>query len=214
MSDESDLRINTLHRFEKHSPRLTLQEYSHCEVPAGCGGVVLRWIDPRLGPSARVRVVAIGAVDTWLDGVLLGGDRAPLGPGRHVVALRLRSLGRMPWRGRDLDLAPPVPVAIGVYPDRGPGDRADNMLPIASGVVQRWHPGPLASPPIAPDFDDRSWRAVAHADDAALASLPADVRRPFERLAADGLTMLALGDAGAPLDEAWVRISFAAREER
>ena len=42
MADELDseaLRLNTLNRFRKHSPRLLLEEYSHCEVPAGCGGV-------------------------------------------------------------------------------------------------------------------------------------------------------------------------------
>mgnify|MGYP001258158642 CR=1 FL=1 len=41
-----DLKLNSLSRFSKSSPRLVLEEYSHCEVPAGCGGVVLRWRKP------------------------------------------------------------------------------------------------------------------------------------------------------------------------
>jgi len=41
-----DLKLNSLSRFSKTSPRLVLEEYSHCEVPAGCGGVVLRWRKP------------------------------------------------------------------------------------------------------------------------------------------------------------------------
>ena len=45
MSDQ-DLKLNGLSRYAKQSPRLVLEEYSHCEVPAGCGGVVLRWRNP------------------------------------------------------------------------------------------------------------------------------------------------------------------------
>src|SRR5574339_211352 len=67
-SDDEALRLNTLHRFRKHSPRLLLQEYSHCEVPAGCGGVVLRWIDREGGLPVVVRVAALGPVRAWLDG--------------------------------------------------------------------------------------------------------------------------------------------------
>lgn len=43
---DRDLKINSLSRFSKQSSRLVLEEYSHCEVPAGCGGVVLRWRKP------------------------------------------------------------------------------------------------------------------------------------------------------------------------
>ncbi len=45
MSDR-DLKLNGLSRYAKQSPRLVLEEYGHCEVPAGCGGVVLRWRNP------------------------------------------------------------------------------------------------------------------------------------------------------------------------
>jgi hypothetical protein len=37
-----DLRLNSLSRYTKRSPEYVLEEHSHCEVPAGCGGVVLR----------------------------------------------------------------------------------------------------------------------------------------------------------------------------
>jgi hypothetical protein len=40
------LKLNGLSRYTKQSPRLVLEEYSHCEVPAGYGGVVLRWRNP------------------------------------------------------------------------------------------------------------------------------------------------------------------------
>ena len=45
MSDR-DLKLNGLSRYAKQSPHLVLEEYGHCEVPAGCGGVVLRWRNP------------------------------------------------------------------------------------------------------------------------------------------------------------------------
>jgi hypothetical protein len=44
--DEQELKLNGISRYSKRSPRLVLEEYGHCEVPAGCGGVVLRWRKP------------------------------------------------------------------------------------------------------------------------------------------------------------------------
>jgi hypothetical protein len=46
MPDSDDLRLNELQRYRKTSGRLALKVHSHCEVPAGCGGVVLRWRRP------------------------------------------------------------------------------------------------------------------------------------------------------------------------
>lgn len=89
MADEDDLRLNTLHRFAKQSPRLVLQEYSHCEVPAGCGGVVLRWVDPREGVPIRVALVCTMKADVSLDGAPLPTGRAAVAPGRHVLGFRL-----------------------------------------------------------------------------------------------------------------------------
>ena len=91
MGADDDLRINTLHRFAKHSPRLTLREYSHCEVPAGCGGVVLRWTDPRLGLPVFISAVGLnGVTDVWLDGVQVPTSATSLRSGAHVLALHVR----------------------------------------------------------------------------------------------------------------------------
>jgi hypothetical protein len=90
VGDDDDLRINTLHRFAKQSPQLVLQEYSHCEVPAGCGGVVLRWHDPAAGAPAFVRVLVVDAtVEVWLDGVELVTSWVQLTAGEHVLAARV-----------------------------------------------------------------------------------------------------------------------------
>ncbi len=49
MADDKGLNLNNLDRYTKLSPRFVLEEYSHCEVPAGCGGIVLRWRNPEVG---------------------------------------------------------------------------------------------------------------------------------------------------------------------
>ncbi len=83
MSDEQ--RLNSLNRFRKDPGQLILEEHSHCEVPAGCGGVVLRW-----------RTRAVLPVIIWcyqsesgkwfLDGAELTNGRVDLPAGRHVLA--------------------------------------------------------------------------------------------------------------------------------
>jgi hypothetical protein len=92
--DDEALRLNTLHRFRKHSPRLLLQEYSHCEVPAGCGGVVLRWLDRQAGLPAVVRVAALGKVRCWFNGEEVRSSRIELQAGRHALAVEISDLPR------------------------------------------------------------------------------------------------------------------------
>ena len=87
--DEEDLRLNTLNRFRKRSPKLLLEQYSHCEVPAGCGGVVLRWVDPASTIPAIVRVYCPGESKIFVDGNELGSSRVDLAAGAHVLALEL-----------------------------------------------------------------------------------------------------------------------------
>lgn len=93
MSADEDLRLNTLHRFAKRSPRLTLREYSHCEVPAGCGGVVLRWVEGSGGIAVRIRLPATrGIVDAWLDGEPLETTEAEVEPrNAHLLAFHVRA---------------------------------------------------------------------------------------------------------------------------
>jgi len=129
MTDDDDLKINTLHRFAKHSARLVLHEYSHCEVPAGCGGVVLRWMDPARGRPVTVRV-AKG--DVWIDGVELEVSHTQLVPGMHLLAVH----------GRDVQ--PRVTL-----------DGDVRELPLVNWRCTQADPGPGWQ---AVAFDDRSWR--------------------------------------------------------
>ncbi len=91
MTDEETLRLNGLSRFRKRGGRLVLEIHSHCEVPAGCGGVVLRWRSPDRIPL-ELLLYTPGEVRAWLDGDPLEEARFELGTGRHLLALEFQGL--------------------------------------------------------------------------------------------------------------------------
>jgi hypothetical protein len=85
----ADKKLNSLDRFRKQSPRLVLEEHSHCELPAGCGGVVLRWRNPLAVLPVLVNFYAPTKATLYLDGrevTQIGND---LAPGSHVVGIEL-----------------------------------------------------------------------------------------------------------------------------
>jgi hypothetical protein len=93
MSDEQGL--NSLSRFRKDPGRFVLEEHSHCEVPAGCGGVVLRWRQPGAPTAFTVYCYAAGEGAEWrLDGRKLSSGRVDLEPGRQVIACALPAVDR------------------------------------------------------------------------------------------------------------------------
>lgn len=87
MSD--DLSLNSIDRYRKRSSRLILEEHSSCEVPAGCGGVVLRWGRPDGGIPVSMLVNHLGESEIHCGGELRTNGRflLPFGPG--VIALHL-----------------------------------------------------------------------------------------------------------------------------
>lgn len=122
-NDDDDLKLNSLNRFAKKSPRLALEEYSHCEVPAGCGGVVMRWTDPAEGIPAILRVVVRGTVTAFLDGEPLATGRATLSWGDHLLAIAVE-------RG-------PAPVA---EPEPEPSGVRGALRAIQDALVPRQRP--------------------------------------------------------------------------
>jgi hypothetical protein len=90
MSDEQ--RLNSLDRFRKQPGRLVLEEHSHCEVPAGCGGVVLRWRNPLAGLPVTVHLYSPVKAVCLLDGEELQTGRINLVPGRHITAVVLENV--------------------------------------------------------------------------------------------------------------------------
>src|SRR6185437_8664756 len=90
MSDEQ--RLNSLNRFRKQSARLVLEEHGHCEIPAGCGGVVLRWRNPRAALPVSIQFYSSVPSTCWLDGAEVRVGRMDLAMGRHVVAIAVEEV--------------------------------------------------------------------------------------------------------------------------
>ncbi|HWO18864.1 MAG TPA: hypothetical protein VNO30_08810 [Kofleriaceae bacterium] len=191
MAGDDDLRLNTLHRFAKHSPRLVLHEYAHCEIPAGCGGMVMRWYDPASGAPALVRVSAHDAAATcWLDGEPLSSSIAQLRAGPHSLAVHLR-------RER-----PGVqPFVIGAMYE------ADEDTDVISPGASRWRCTDVAPPEgwTAPGFDDAAWRDVPRLPAGRLAELEQWQRYTFDEAAGHGRPVFAL-----ETEELWLRVAFVA----
>ncbi|MBX2804152.1 MAG: hypothetical protein KTR31_41210 [Myxococcales bacterium] len=152
-NDEEDLRINTLNALTKQSPFVVLEEHSHCEVPAGCGGVVLRWRDPNAGEPGVLRVAGlVGRARAWLDGTEVVNTWLSLLPGRHVLAIELTELP-----------SEPTPcIALVTHQRR---DEVPPLLLSTVGHDWRVHPGDPPTGWTAPDFDDTAWSIATDATD-------------------------------------------------
>jgi hypothetical protein len=87
----SGQELNSLSRFRKQSGRLVLEEHSHCEVPAGCGGVVLRWRNPLAAVPLTLHLYTPVPAACFLDGAPVGTARVDPAPGRHALALALEN---------------------------------------------------------------------------------------------------------------------------
>lgn len=91
---DRDLKLNSLSRYSKQSPRLVLEEYGHCEVPAGCGGAVLRWRNPDepipmtahffYGTSSKLETMQLDGVD------IKHKPRIPLTYNTHVLTIEVK----------------------------------------------------------------------------------------------------------------------------
>jgi hypothetical protein len=83
------LNVNSISRYSKKSSRLILEEHGHCEVPAGCGGVVLRWINPTNTIPVNIWLHTNGEGILLLDGEQLVSNRILLTYGDHIFAIRI-----------------------------------------------------------------------------------------------------------------------------
>lgn len=133
--DDDDLKINTLYALSKYSPGLVLEEHGHCEVPAGCGGVVLRWRDPAAGTPAVLSVACKGNVRAWLDDVEIPTGYLALRPGRRVLTLELRELSEVP-----------SPVLVALRAQQGEAVFYASSAEARSAVGAAWQSRPLDAP--------------------------------------------------------------------
>jgi hypothetical protein len=85
---ERDLNLNSIDRFVKSSPHFVLEEHGHCEVPAGCGGAVLRWRNPEGPLSVSLQLwLSVAEYSVEIDGSEPPTSRPVLTPGRHVLVI-------------------------------------------------------------------------------------------------------------------------------
>lgn len=83
------LELNSLYRFNKRSPHLVLEEHGSCEVPAGCGGVVMRWLNPAEESYVVFTLYRAWECRVFVDGQALSSAAITLARGRHLLAVEV-----------------------------------------------------------------------------------------------------------------------------
>jgi hypothetical protein len=154
MADQQ--RLNSLERFRKRSGRLVLEQHSSCEVPAGCGGVVLRWRNPLTAIPITVHLYTPGKARLLLDGEPPQTSRVELAPGKHVAGLDLDGV----------ELSAGLLLFVASYdPKQGNAaartELSEPAVKVLSAGDGSWKYS--LDPPHAwalPSFDDRHWPAL------------------------------------------------------
>jgi|MudIll2142460700_1097286.scaffolds.fasta_scaffold36804_3 hypothetical protein len=199
MSD--DLRLNSLERFSKQSPRLVLEVYSHCEVPAGCGGVVLRWRNQQLTLPLLFYTAIDGRTAVYVDGGPCDSARARLSFEEHLLALHLKGLtGTAPaflFAAR-IDKSGSTQGA----PDEG-STTLTGLLSTGDGTWRATGRRPASHEWLMPGFDDRDW-APLQAVELNPESIPDEMRWRYKELLGWNAAALAL----PPAPEVWIRKHF------
>jgi hypothetical protein len=146
--DDPVLRLNELNRFRKTSSRMALEAHSHCEVPAGCGGVVLRWTSPGapLGVTLS-KYFARPVDDLCLDGSELTEQRATVTPGAHVISFTMDVTAEEGFVLATLRLEPDLPNAA----QRTKSSRADGSWRATLSAPEAGDAWRL------PDFEDSAY---------------------------------------------------------
>lgn len=229
VSNDDDLRINSAERFQKaEKSRLLLEEHSHCEVPAGCGGVVLRWVDPTAGLAIALSVRAPTPLFVYLDGERVDSARLMLGFGEHLLALHWPSVEELPPSEPsdddddpaldDDDLAlddeddepvPPAPPLLlcGAQLDQRGNDELPVLEPLLSRADGSWRATVRAPTGEAwrrdLAFDESDWAPL---QSTTLSQVPEQSTWAYERLSTLGAVPLALPER--PAGTLWLRKRF------
>lgn len=190
MADD-ELRLNTVERFSKHSTRLVLEEHGHCEVPAGCGGVVLQWRDPQVGLPVIVGLIgSVGRGEVFVDGEALRQQRVVLSYGSHMLAMRLDEVAAPHW------------FVLRVEQDSSPRGVVVELSSSADGTWRgtTQDPGEAWQ---AVDFDDGGWARLTAAPALSEEQLGKEVYH-YRTATRQGCTALGL----PPAVTVWVRASI------
>lgn len=206
-----NLDLNSLGRYAKQSSRLILEQHSHCEVPAGCGGVVLRWRSDLSGVPVLVHSFASGKSKLFIDGQSPTSSRSLISFGDHVVSLVLEELPK------DAILAVAVVHdASRVLPVSQQLGELLNVLSDAAGTWKSTTVKPADDHWMRSGFDDSSWAALAATEPPAL-----EKRKAYTRENIWEINLQMALDRGAkclrvdaPNGQMWVRRAFRITKER
>lgn len=200
MADQG-LKLNSLSRYSKQSPLLILEEHGHCEVPAGCGGVVLRWRDPRAGIPLIMRLYAAGACTVLLDGQPPPTARSIVPFGEHVLGFVVSGLD--PAYLVLMFAATNEPPSRGVSREDGPV----SIVTADDGSWQYTDDAPGDDGWLRPGFADSGWPAMQARHER---RPPDDPGRDLDRYRVEWLAKAgAVGLGVAPgTTTAWIRREF------
>lgn len=157
---ERELKLNAI-RTVKQSPGLVLEEHGHCEVPAGCGGVVLRWRSRSRFP-VQVWIHTLESKAIFLDGEPMTSGRPLVEAGDHVLALRFERIdpaAAVLMAACRLDLRRPR-----VSNPQPPPEGAFRLLSLPDGTWRFTAEPPPDDSWMRPGFDDASWDAMIARD--------------------------------------------------
>lgn len=205
-----DLKLNSLSRYSKESPLLILEEHGHCEVPAGCGGVVLQWRDPQAGVPLVMRLYAGGECTVLLDGTPPPTAQASVPFGDHALGFMVSGfdpayLVLMFTAANE----PPLRRTSG-----GANEEPVSIVTADDGSWRYTTEEPRDDGWLRPGFDDSGWPAMVSRPER---RPPADPKRDFdkyrvERLAEKGAIGLGVAPGtSAGTSAAWIRREFTLR---
>lgn len=197
-----ELKLNSLGRYGKGGSRLVLEEHGHCEVPAGCGGAVLRWRNPNSGLLFLLHGFGNDKGRILLDGVPPSSARPLVSFGEHVLSLAVT------------DLIPgSVVLGFAAIHDESqsgfprvsqPSGRKIFILSATDGTWKYVTVEPTDDRWTRPGFDDSAWRAMIACQSPLLEKQ--DMRKyRLETILKLGATCLGIEGESS---QAWVRKSF------
>lgn len=200
-----DLNLNSLGRYAKQSSRLILEQHSHCEVPAGCGGVVLRWRSEISELPVHVHLFSSGKAKLLIDGQPPASSKSMVSFGDHVISLVLEEVPK------DGILAVSVVhEASRVLLNSQQLGEVVNVLSDADGTWKSTTTKPAHDLWMKSGFDDSSWDALEAAPAPVL-----EKRRAYGRENFWEIRLRMALDAGAkclrvttPTGKLWVRRAF------
>lgn len=196
-----DLKLNSPSRYSKESPQYVLEEHGHCEVPAGCGGVVLRWTNPHRAIPVQFWIYTRGESRLYLDGKRTSSGRPMVAYG-DVLGLRIENADASSGL---LMFAAFYDVEETIHKNRSrKGRQKKYVLSADDGSWKYTEKEPDGDAWMLPGFDDSAWRTMTISSLPEPGELdPGEYRyRRLQKAGARGLTVPVAGD---PI---WVRKAF------